>query len=380
MGIEINRIKNTDVDQALICSICMNILLKPVACGLCFNHYCGKCIDKWIDSTQKQKACPLCKGIFLKIKAIPLLYNFLGKFEIECIYIKNGCKESINYDLLEKHEKNCQFMIIKCEGCKDSLFLKDKESHYKNCKNLYVSCPICRLMIFIKDVETHYKSICIFKNDVHFELIHKLTKLEIDIKKLSIEFAGIQKENLKIKLIIDEKFNSYRKLLPFLTYKPLLCGGLDTLVKTNDNTSLCWRWVTTNYKLLAPYEVCFEILSFPDHGFHTWGGAIGVSSKMFDITEEIAPELCWEKDAGIFCYILGNGRIVNRSSVGLPYRNFTSTFNKVIMRVSREGSLSFHINNEDMGEAFKISDSMFIFIALANPGAIKMAYIKFNDI
>ncbi|CAF4648765.1 unnamed protein product, partial [Rotaria sp. Silwood2] len=50
----------TELGPELVCSICQNVLWKPVACVTCENAFCGGCIRTWVNkqSKSKQATCP----------------------------------------------------------------------------------------------------------------------------------------------------------------------------------------------------------------------------------------------------------------------------------------------------------------------------------
>ena len=97
----------------LECSICHNILWKPVSCKTCENAFCAYCIHKWI---KQHDICPFaCK--FEEKRAPPVLDKLLSKLQIYCVYRDNGCQQILNYDALETHQKTCEYKSIICSVC-----------------------------------------------------------------------------------------------------------------------------------------------------------------------------------------------------------------------------------------------------------------------
>ena len=81
------------------CSLCKNLMLKPVMCTNCQNYYCKNCIE-----TKSNGICPQkCENSSI-IDAVGknLLIN---KFKFKCI---KGCGEEIPFNDIQKHySSNC---------------------------------------------------------------------------------------------------------------------------------------------------------------------------------------------------------------------------------------------------------------------------------
>jgi SNF2 family DNA or RNA helicase len=69
------------------CSICMQILDKPVLETNCQNIFCGKCFLKWLE---KSKTCPLCRA---------------EVFQNELVYLSNSANSINNNITLEKESE-----------------------------------------------------------------------------------------------------------------------------------------------------------------------------------------------------------------------------------------------------------------------------------
>ena len=121
----------TAIESELLCTICQNILWKPVACFTCQNTFCANCIQTWIS---KQISCPTvtcpfhCR--FQEKRAPPILNSFLSRLQISCAYAPNGCREIIPYDALEKHEETCQYERIPCEICQTPVSNRDRDNKH----------------------------------------------------------------------------------------------------------------------------------------------------------------------------------------------------------------------------------------------------------
>jgi hypothetical protein len=115
----------------LLCSICQNVLWKPLACATCENSFCGGCIRTWINKqTHKQVTCPF-NCVFQEKRAPPILNTFLSKLKIYCAYAPNGCEEVLSYDALERHEQTCQCENTPCRICQKSVSRRDKNNKHE---------------------------------------------------------------------------------------------------------------------------------------------------------------------------------------------------------------------------------------------------------
>ena len=79
--------------EYIICPKCKKIILEPVMCSKCENHFCKKCIDK------KNKCPNGCK----KVKLNDSKKNFIKKLKFKCI---RGCGTEIPYDDITDHYKS----------------------------------------------------------------------------------------------------------------------------------------------------------------------------------------------------------------------------------------------------------------------------------
>ena len=107
--------KHTD---QIICQICSCIIIDPVMCLNCQNHYCKQCIEDW---QKKKNICPnLCEEpIFKKV----IEKNRLIKdMKFRCI---KGCGAEIPFDDIEKHYSS---------NCLENKDKKNKEDDNKNLK------------------------------------------------------------------------------------------------------------------------------------------------------------------------------------------------------------------------------------------------------
>jgi len=145
--------------KRLSCSICLNILVKPVSCGVCQANFCECCINRWLDEKLIIKSCPN-RCIFVKAKSPPIVFDLLSELKFTCAHKAKGCEEILGYDQLEKHELSCNFQTKSCKGCSITLPLKELLEHEQTCELILKSCEHCKRMFNKAEFENHDKTAC----------------------------------------------------------------------------------------------------------------------------------------------------------------------------------------------------------------------------
>ena len=85
----------------LFCPLCHRLMLEPLMCSTCQNHYCKICIE---NSKKKNGNCPNdCENsIFIKVIE---KNRAVTKFKYRCI---KGCGAEISYNDIQSHyNSNC---------------------------------------------------------------------------------------------------------------------------------------------------------------------------------------------------------------------------------------------------------------------------------
>jgi len=103
--IDIERVKNVDDYEIIICSICNKVYIHPVRCANCDYHFCKNCIENYL--VYNPGKCPRCIFFVMKHPS-PVQNKALSRLEIHCFYYPN-CTEILQYDFLLKHEEKCIF-------------------------------------------------------------------------------------------------------------------------------------------------------------------------------------------------------------------------------------------------------------------------------
>ena len=118
----------------IICPKCNKIILQPVICSKCENHFCKKCIDK-------KNQCPNgCKKPKLKDSK----KNFLKKLKFKCI---KGCGEEIHYDEIKNHyNSDC---LKNKNNNKMKIISKEQMSNIKSEDISYIKSKFYKLIFFL---------------------------------------------------------------------------------------------------------------------------------------------------------------------------------------------------------------------------------------
>jgi hypothetical protein len=77
----------------LACSICHDVLWKPVACELCETPFCATCISRWL--TDNPNNCPNRCAVYIERKCPPFIAMLLAQLQITCFYQSRGCQQVI---------------------------------------------------------------------------------------------------------------------------------------------------------------------------------------------------------------------------------------------------------------------------------------------
>lgn len=119
-GYDLSRFDST-IEQDFVCSICLCVFLNPVQ-DKCEHLFCADCIHDWLtknDSSNGKGRCPLCQETIVWTEMKPasrIVKNLLSNLKINCKFREYGCIQSIKYDLIADHEKDCKHQLCP-KGC-----------------------------------------------------------------------------------------------------------------------------------------------------------------------------------------------------------------------------------------------------------------------
>lgn len=127
--------KQAQIPQEFLCALCSAILVDPLKCTDCKNHFHTACLNKFCRETG---SCPMmCK----KPKFVPCkkeLLKDLQALRFQCVNTENGCDKILSYAEATQgqHEAQCKYALVKCEAnshCKTKCIKKDIEQHQSIC-------------------------------------------------------------------------------------------------------------------------------------------------------------------------------------------------------------------------------------------------------
>ena len=111
--------------ELLFCPICFNLMLEPVMCSVCQNHYCKSCIESW---KKKNESCPnKCENSFFM--NIIEKNRAVNKFKYKCI---KGCGAEIPFNEINDHySSNCLANKTDNKKSKVTILTKSQASEYQ---------------------------------------------------------------------------------------------------------------------------------------------------------------------------------------------------------------------------------------------------------
>ena len=80
----------------LECSICHDLVWKPIACTNCEMSFCSDCIRSWLAANPA--VCPNRCSSFAERRCPPLTVRQLARLQLTCVNLPNGC-EQVRYSL-----------------------------------------------------------------------------------------------------------------------------------------------------------------------------------------------------------------------------------------------------------------------------------------
>lgn len=182
MGLSTDHIVNVlpSSIEHLLCSICHEILWRPVTCETCEHSFCEACLSQWF---QRQQRCPNTCEYRQRARSPHLLVQLLSQLKVTCKNMSNGCTQVIPYEGLENHEQTCGYEMKSCQGCLQSLLKQDLHRHELECDHVEILCNNCQVTYHRRD--GHDGMQCLRnqmknQNDL-FE--RKITSLENDARR-----------------------------------------------------------------------------------------------------------------------------------------------------------------------------------------------------
>ena len=150
--------------DALICTICLDIINTPVQAICCGKLFCKTCQENTIKRDTK---CPHCRNT-MKVFEDKRCQQEINELKIVCPYYVRGCEWNGCVSDLKNHIEKCQFKFIRCPNkCKctwdssyDAYMLrKYLENHLANqCADRLVTCEHCKNKKKSKELNDHHNT------------------------------------------------------------------------------------------------------------------------------------------------------------------------------------------------------------------------------
>jgi len=129
--LDLGKIESDQVLNQLECPVCYDYIIPPVKQCIKGHLICSSCFQKL-----KPATCPTCRSDLsqernLAVEKIAYLLKY------PCRYSLSGCKQFFLLPQKDFHERNCQYLLVKCPfmikngKCKYNGTLKNTEDHLK---------------------------------------------------------------------------------------------------------------------------------------------------------------------------------------------------------------------------------------------------------
>ena len=129
--LDLGKIESEEVLNQLECPVCYDYIIPPVKQCIKGHLVCSSCFQKLVPPT-----CPTCRSNMSQERnfAVEKIANLL---KYPCRYYISGCKETVLLPKKDFHERNCQYLLVKCPfmikngKCSYNGTLKHTEDHLK---------------------------------------------------------------------------------------------------------------------------------------------------------------------------------------------------------------------------------------------------------
>jgi hypothetical protein len=165
--------------RLLLCSICYNVLMRPLVCDSCQIASCEECLTFW---NKKTKKCPSGCNKYKYTKPSKFLHEHLKNLTIKCENHDEGCDEMVKYEDIEKHQSQCEHSTVHCQhgGCDKVSNRGEMNQHDRKCDFKRSMCDSCHETILVNASTDHNCSTVLNAKIKSLEAIVKefITKME----------------------------------------------------------------------------------------------------------------------------------------------------------------------------------------------------------
>ena len=115
------------VDGHFHCSICYNVLKKPMMCRNNEHLFCRDCITEHLNTNSN--TCPECNEDLTveTLRRARVVSNAFSGLKIKCDYSHRGCQEYIRLEELDSHIESCGFAPVKCSNEECEMIVNKRE-------------------------------------------------------------------------------------------------------------------------------------------------------------------------------------------------------------------------------------------------------------
>ncbi len=137
-----------ELQDDLMCSICMKVLNEPQMVNCCEQKFCKNCLTKWMTN---KKTCPLCRSSDFNHILLKGLSRRISELKVYCANKAHGCKSTLKVSEYQRHlsvdnARGCFFTKLPCPiQCGADIFRGDLDNHCKEkCPKRRVQCQYCK--------------------------------------------------------------------------------------------------------------------------------------------------------------------------------------------------------------------------------------------
>jgi hypothetical protein len=105
------------VPEKYLCAICYKVLRDARLTACCGQHFCGRCLTKWL-ATNGMEKCPLCREVNLVSMLNKEKVREINELRVRCTKKRKGCVWVGALSDIGKHLKSdngCGYVLVKCD-------------------------------------------------------------------------------------------------------------------------------------------------------------------------------------------------------------------------------------------------------------------------
>lgn len=142
-GLDLSRFPH-EVDAHFLCAVCTRVVLSPVECVSCEYLLCHSCF-------LHASVCPHCRQEIAITRPSLFARKVYTQLQVQCKYRENGCEVVTTIPLLQAHEEECMYVVVRCQSpiCTNR-FMKKERMGEKG--DPLVCSVLCKTVVQFKEV------------------------------------------------------------------------------------------------------------------------------------------------------------------------------------------------------------------------------------